>query len=374
MPAARTSLPGVVARFGKLGVFGVGGPQAHTALLRELMVERERWLTAREFQDAVAAMSLLPGPASTQLAIYCARVAGGTLGAIVGGLAFILPGFALIVALAALYLGQPRNAEIRGAAAGAAAVVVVVIAQAGIGFARGIATVRGPALARRVVYAVAAAVVTLAFGPWVLAVLLGSGLVELALRRRDPLLAVAAAISPAKLPALTWVAFKVGALSFGGGLVIIPLMQHDVVGAHHWLSQREFAGAVALGQLTPGPVVLTVAVVGYAASGLGGAALAALVAFLPSFLMVLVGAGRFDRLRSRPGLRAFLDGSGPAAVGAILGAALLLAPQAFQTWWQPVLVALAVVGALARQSSFRLIAGGLAIGVLAALAGLPLPG
>lgn len=374
MPVARTSLPGVLARWGKLGVLGVGGPQAHTALLRELMVDRERWLTAGEFQDAVAATSLLPGPASTQLAIYCARVAGGTLGAIVGGLAFILPGFALIVALAALYLGHPRNAEIRGAAAGAVAVVVVVIAQAGIGFARGFATVRGAALARRVVYAAAAAAVTLAFGPWVLAALLGSGLVELAVRRRDPLIAAAAATVPAKLPALAWVAFKVGALSFGGGLVIIPLMQHDVVGAHHWLSGREFADAVALGQLTPGPVVLTVAVVGYAASGVGGAALAALVAFLPSFLMVLAGAGHFDRLRSRPGPRAFLDGAGPAAVGAILGAAALLAPEAFHTWWQDVLVVFAAVGALAGQSSFRLIAGGLALGLVAALAGLPLPG
>src|SRR5690348_17327416 len=142
-----TDLRGVLARWGRLGVFGVGGPQAHTALLREMMVERERWLSARDFQDAVAATSLLPGPASTQLAIFCARVAAGVPGALVGGLAFILPGFVLILVLAALFLEHGQNGAVRGASAGAAAAVVVVVAVAGIGFARGFADVRGAQLA-----------------------------------------------------------------------------------------------------------------------------------------------------------------------------------------------------------------------------------
>ncbi len=133
----------MLVRWGRLGILGVGGPQAHTALLREMMVERERWLTAREFQDAVAATSLLPGPASTQLAIFCARAVAGVRGAIVGGLAFILPGFVLIVALAALFLEHGQNDAVRGASAGAAAAVVVVVAVAGIGFARGFAEARG---------------------------------------------------------------------------------------------------------------------------------------------------------------------------------------------------------------------------------------
>ena len=107
----------MLVRWGRLGVLGVGGPQAHTALLREMMVEREHWLTPREFQDAVAATSLLPGPASTQLAIFCARVAAGFRGALVGGLAFILPGFVLIVALASLFLEHGRNDAVRGASA-----------------------------------------------------------------------------------------------------------------------------------------------------------------------------------------------------------------------------------------------------------------
>ena len=120
---------------------------------------------------------------------------------------------------------------------------------------------------------------------------------------------------PAAIPALVWVAFKVGALSFGGGFVIIPLMQADAVNHYHWMSSAQFLNAVALGQVTPGPVVLTVSVVGYAAAGVAGALLAALVAFSPSFVFVLGGAGRFQWLRSNDGAKAFLGGAGPAAAG-----------------------------------------------------------
>jgi chromate transporter len=336
------------------------------------MVERERRLTAREFQDAVAATSLLPGPASTQLAIFCARSVAGVLGAVVGGLAFIVPGFVLIVALAALFLDHGRSDAVRGASAGAAAAVVVVVAVAGIGFARGFAGVRGSLLLRSVLYALAACLTTVFVGPWVLAVLLGSGLVELALRLRRPA-AIVWIGGAAQIPALVWTAFKVGGLSFGGGLVIIPLMQHDVVHTHHWLTQGQFSDAVALGQLTPGPVVLTVSVVGYAVSGVAGATLAAVVAFAPSFAMVLAGAPFFDQLRTRPGPRAFLDGAGPAAVGAIFGAAALLAPQAGNEWWQAAVIVVSVAAALLGRSSFTILALGLLLGLGAAAAGLPLP-
>ncbi len=362
-----TDLGGVLRRWGRLGLLGFGGPQAHTALLREMMVQREGWMSADDFQDAVAATSLLPGPASTQLAIYCARVAGGPVGAVVGGLAFIVPGFILIVALSALFLGHSENAVLLSAAAGAVAAAVVVIAAAGVGFARGYASRRGFALARTVAYALAAGIVTLTSGPWVLAVLLGAGVIEVTLRLRSPTAMLAAVTAHASVPGLVWVAFKVGALSFGGGLVIIPLMQHDVVSVHHWLTGKQFADAVALGQLTPGPVVLTVAVVGYAASGVWGAALAATVAFLPSFLFVLLGAGRFEELRHRHGPRAFLDGAGPAAVGAIFGAALLLAPQAFETWWQPIAVVVAAGLLLRGRGSFVALATGLGIGLVAGI-------
>ena len=338
-----------------------------------MMVEREQWLTAREFQDAVAATSLLPGPASTQLAIFCARAVAGVKGAIVGGLAFIVPGFVLIVVLAELFLGHGRNDAVRGASAGAAAAVVVVIVLAGMGFARGLLSDAGGALLlRSFVYALAAALATVFLGPWVLAFLLGSGAVEVALRLRTPapLLWLG---STAKLGSLIWTAFKVGGLSFGGGLVIIPLMQHDVVHANHWLTERQFADAVALGQLTPGPVVLTVSVVGYAVSGVAGAALAAVVAFAPSFAFVLVGAPYFRQLRERKLPRAFLDGAGPAAVGAIFGAAALLAPQGWKEWWQPLVLAVCAIAAMRGRNSFLVLALGLALGLMAAGIELPLP-
>ena len=126
------------------------------------------------------------------------------------------------------------------------------------------------------------------------------------------------------IPALVWVAFKVGALSFGGGFVIIPLMQADAVSHYHWLTASQFLNAVALGQVTPGPVVLTVAVVGYGAAGVGGGLLASLVAFTPAFAFVLIGAGSFQRLRNSERARTFLRGAGPAAAGAILGTAVPL--------------------------------------------------
>src|SRR5258707_11121629 len=117
---------------------------------------------------------------------------------------------------------------------------------------------------------------------------------------RSSLLAASALLASGGLLAVAWVAFKVGALSYGGGFVIIPLMQHDAVGTYHWMTSSQFLGAVALGQLTPGPVVLTVAVVGYAAAGVAGGTLATLVAFVPSFGFVLFGAPRFGKLRSSP--------------------------------------------------------------------------
>ncbi len=132
--------------------------------------------------------------------------------------------------------------------------------------------------------------------------------------------------------ALGWVALKVGALSFGGGFVIIPLMQHDAVTTYHWLTGAQFLNAVALGQVTPGPVVQTVAVVGYAAAGIAGGLFAAVVAFAPSFVFVLSAAPRFDRIRSSRRLQAFLGGAGPAAIGAIAGAAIPLALELSRVW------------------------------------------
>ena len=174
--------------------------------------------------------------------------------------------------------------------------------------------------------------------------------------------------------ALAWVAIKVGALSYGGGFVIIPLMQSDAVNRYHWMTSGQFLNAVALGQVTPGPVVHTVAVVGYAAAGVGGGLLAALIAFSPSFAFVLLGADRFDRLRGNPSVKAFLDGAGPAAIGAILGTAIPLARALAETWQYAVLAVAAVLLLVLRRGVVPtlLLAG--AAGIVIGLAGGPLPG
>ena len=170
----------------------------------------------------------------------------------------------------------------------------------------------------------------------------------------------------AALPALAWTALKVGALSYGGGFVIIPLMQEDAVETYGWMTGAEFANAVAYGQLTPGPVVQTVAIVGWAAAGLGGALLASLVAFAPSFLVIGLTGERFERLRRSGAARAFLDGAGPAAAGAILGAAVPLFDAVEATWQYGVLAGAALLLVLGRQPIWAL-AGGAVAGLLSTL-------
>ncbi|HTU36444.1 MAG TPA: chromate transporter, partial [Acidimicrobiales bacterium] len=173
------------------------------------------------------------------------------------------------------------------------------------------------------------------------------------------------------LGALAWVALKVGALSFGGGFVIIPLMQADAVHHYHWMTNTQFLNGVALGQITPGPVVQTVAVVGYAAASLGGALLAALIAFAPSFAFVLAGGRHFGALRTNRLAQSFLGGAGPAAIGAIAGAAIPLALAIAHLWQVWILIgALVIIVALRRSVVLTLVAAGV-IGALGAALGLP---
>jgi chromate transporter len=374
------ALRDVVAQWGRIGYTGFGGPPAHIALLRELCVDRRRWLTAHEFEDAVAACNLLPGPASTQLAVFCAWRVAGPIGAVMGGAAFILPGLAAILALAVVFLSSPPD-WIRGVGAGAGAAVAAVAVHAGLGLVPE-SWRRSPARLRWVVYAALGGTAAATVGPWLVLVLLGCGAVEVTLQiasRGDRSgvqawpIAAAAATGTGGLLALVWVAFKVGALAYGGGFVIIPLMQADAVDAYHWMTNTEFLNAVALGQVTPGPVTQTVAVVGYAAYGIAGGLLAALVAFAPSFAFVLLGAKRFNALRHNRGMRAFLAGAGPAAIGAIIGVAIPLAFALDEAWQYAVLAAAAVVLLVFRRGVVLtlLLAG--AAGLVAEMAGAPLP-
>lgn len=312
----------ILLGWGRIGVLGFGGPPAHIRMLRELCVERNAWIEPVEFEDAIAACNLLPGPASTQLSIWSAWRVGGRVGGLIGGLAFILPGFVAIVALSMLFLAGHPPRWVVGVGAGAGAAVAAVALHAGWSLVP-TSWARTPSRARWVAYVLLAAGATATIGPWVVLVLLACGGIEWGwsrVRQRS-----ATTISAWTLPALLWTAFKVGALSYGGGFVIIPLMRGDAVDRYGWLTSQRFLDAVALGQITPGPVVHTVGAVGYAAAGIPGALLATIVAFSPSFLFVLLGAPTFDRIRSASGPKAFLAGAGPAAIGAIVGSSIPLA-------------------------------------------------
>jgi chromate transporter len=376
-PLVRVPLLTVLREWGRLGLIGFGGPPAHVVLLRELVVERHGWIDAREFEDANAACQLLPGPGSTQLAIYCGLRVGGLPGALVGGFGFIVPGLLMVLAIAALALGDAPPAWILGVGSGAGAAVVAVVIQAGFGLGR--SSLAGRRDVRAPLYVVAGFAAVVMAGPYVVVVLLGAGLLELAWRRRAhvalhawPVALVVAASGASQLPALAWTALKVGALSYGGGFVTIPLMQEDAVERHDWMSHSEFLNAVAFGQLTPGPVTHTVSLVGWAAAGLLGALVASAIAFAPSFLAILLGGEHFGRLRENKAARAFLDGAGPAAVGAILGAAVPLA-MGLEEWWQLAVLAGAAVLLLLGRAPLWALGGGALAGLVVALAGGPLP-
>jgi chromate transporter len=443
------SLPAVLREWGRIGCVGFGGPPAHIALLRKLCVDKRQWLDTAEFEDAIAGCNLLPGPASTELAIFCAWRVRGRLGALVGGAAFIVPGLIIILALSVLFLASAPPDWIAGAGAGAGSAVAAVAVQAGWSLlvpSWKRASRRSPAgsptegtapeattpdgataedrdttaqdrmvaqrRARWIGYLIAGGAASATIGPWLVLVLFGCGLTELAIRDRarrqpgpgpKPGLAVALAPLLARLPgavlgkasplaraaaagktaagatvggavflSIAWVAFKVGALSFGGGFVIIPLMQADAVG-RHWMTSGQFLNAVALGQVTPGPVVLTVAAVGYAAAGIPGGLLATVVAFTPSFLFILLGARYFQAIRANDRPQAFLDGAGPAAIGAILGSAYLLARTLSQPWQYAILAAAALLLLVARRGVVLTLLSAAAAGLIIVVSGAPLP-
>jgi chromate transporter len=378
--ATRPSALEIAREWGRIGCIGFGGPPTHIALLRNLCVEQRRWLSEAQFERALAATNLLPGPASTQLAIYCAWRLRGTKGALIGGACFILPGLVMILALAALFLSGSPPAWLRGAGLGAGAVVPAVAVGAGIGVALPI-WARGRGRRPRIgAYALAGALAAATTGPWLVLLLLACGALELtwsglAQGRASTHFwpALAALADPGGTGALVWTAFKVGALAFGGGFVIVPLMQADAVDTYHWMTHAQFLNAVALGQITPGPIVQTVAAVGYAAGGVAGGLLAALVAFAPSFAFILFGAAHFERLLRSDRVAAFLAGAAPAAAGAIIGSALPLGLALSETWQVAVLALAAVLLLVLRRAVVPTLLTGGAIGVAAGLLGAPIP-
>jgi chromate transporter len=389
-PAAPVSLWTVLRQWGRLGCIGFGGPPSHIKLLRQLVVDRRGWLDEREFEDAVAVCNLLPGPASTQLTIFCAWRVRGRLGALVGGAAFIVPGLIVILALSVLFVSSSPPLAVLGAGAGAGGAVPAVAVSAAAALV--IPSWRNRrATWRWLLYLAAGLAAAATVGEWLVLVLLACGATELAIRsahREDSggggsgvnggvdkvrgFAAVPVAmtwlVGGGVLASVAWVAFKVGGLSFGGGFVIIPLMQADAVNHYHWMTSAEFLNAVALGQVTPGPVVQTVAVVGYAAAGIAGGLLASAVAFAPSFAFVLFGGPHFEQIRGSQRARAFLDGAGPAAIGAIFGSAITLTRAIGHPWQYLVLAGALVMLFPLRRGVVLTLLGAAAVGAIVALA------
>ena len=297
----RPSLGALARVFGLLGVIGFGGPAVHVSLLRRLVVERHRWLGADEFADMFAACNLIPGPSSTELAVFIAyRLGGGRALALAAGL-FILPAAALMLALAWAYSRFGADAPVAAALHLVRPLVVGLVAWATVDLGRRL-------VRRRRLLVLSAAFALIEVAGWIPA-LLPPGL---GLERLQRLPAVAAAF------------LEIGAISFGSGYVLLPLLRSEFVGGLHWLTDRQLLDAVAFGQVTPGPVFTTATFLGFLFAGVAGALVATAAIFAPGLALVPF-LNRIVKLASRHAwVRWFVDAANAAALGLIAGAAVVL--------------------------------------------------
>jgi chromate transporter len=302
--------------------------------MQDELIDRRHWIERDAFADALGITNLVPGPNSSEMAIHIGYLVAGRLGGLVAGVCFALPAFVMMTALAALYFALGRLGVPADALAGLQAAAVFVIAFA---LWRLRTSVARPLPA---VVAVGAFGFTLGLPRWSAVWVLAGGLVTFAAwswerrtEQRGSVSVVAAltlavvplaVVGTAQLPALVWVFVKTGALLFGGGYVLLPLLEPEVL-ARGWLTKPQFLDGVALGQATPGPIVTTSAFVGYRVSGVLGATVATAAIYLPAFLIVLLASGPFVRsLRSKAGVRAAATGFTAAAFGAIAASAVSL--------------------------------------------------
>ena len=328
--------------FLRLGALGFGGPVALVARMRQDLVDTRAWIAEEDFRDGLALAQVAPGPLAAQLAMYLGWLADGVLGATLVGVAFVLPSLVIVLLLAAGYARAGGLPLIGALFYGVGAAVIAVLARAGFRLAR--STVARDRLLWTVTGVNAVATVVLRRES-VLLVLL-SGLFALAARSaargkdeasspgvsRPLTVGVASMISPlagvaaaTSLPAL-FIFFAVsGLVVFGSGLAIVPFLHGGVVVERHWLTEQQFLDAVAVSLLTPGPVVITVAFIGFLVAGLAGGVVAAAGVFLPAYLVVLLLAPRFGAIRADGRARTFASGVTAAAVGALLGAVVVMA-------------------------------------------------
>jgi chromate transporter len=376
-PPRTARLRELVAVFGTLGVIGFGGPAAHIALMRREVVERRRWLTDQQMVDLVGITNLIPGPNSTEMAMHVGRARGGGIGLVAAGLAFIVPAALIVLALAWAYVTYGSTPEGAALLYGVKPVIVAIVLAALAAFAR--TALAGPL---RIGVAVAAAAL------WLTGVnelvLLAAGAVLVALMRigtRHPWTAAviavpvtgaaAAAATSVNLLTLGAVFLKAGALLYGSGYVLLTFLRGDLVDRLGWLTDSQLLDAVAIGQVTPGPLFTTATFVGYLLAGVPGAVVATVAIFAPAFVFVALVGPVADRIRDRPLTAALLDGVNAAALGLMAAVSLELGLSAVR---DPLTVALLVGAGLAlwsgRVPSVALVVMGAVIGLAASAVGI----
>jgi chromate transporter len=357
--SGRQPVKELVAYFLRLGLLGFGGPVALVGQMERELVAERKWLTKEQMREVIAVCQSLPGPLAIQVGIFISYLKGGQRGAWAGGWAFILPNFLIVAALGALYVHFEGLKPITAVFYGVSPAVIALILHSCYRLAKlgmedavqwGLA-----AICFGVTVWLQAEVAVLFIGAGVFGILYyGTPIRRLrsgtSLVAAVPLAASNTAGSVASTSAvgkLLLFFLKAGALTFGSGLVIVPFLQQGIVKEYGWLNEHDFLVAVAVGMISPGPVVITATFVGYLVSGFWGSLAATVGIFLPSFILVLVAAPLLARHRRNPNVQGFIKGAYAAAIGTILGASVLLGRIAIGDWFK------AAVGLVALVMLFR---------------------
>jgi chromate transporter len=332
----------LVRYFLRLGCLGFGGPVALVGQMERELVDGKKWLTKEQMREAIAICQSLPGPLAIQVGVYVSYLRGGFWGAWAGGWAFILPNFVIVAALGALYVYLGDLQPVTAIFYGVSPAVIALILHSCYRLAK-----LGMEDWLQWVIAAVCLAVTVILQSEVALLFIGAGVVGIlyygslfkrtpaALSLTAPVLAQlvpSTAASGSLLGKLLLVFLKAGSLTFGSGLVIVPFLEQGLVQQFGWLDQRQFLIAVAIGMISPGPVVITATFVGYLVAGFWGSVVSTIGIFLPSFLLVLIAAPLLARHRGNPNVQGFVNGAYAAAIGTILGACILLGRIAIGDW------------------------------------------
>jgi chromate transporter len=331
--------------FLRLGAFGFGGPIALAGYMQRDLVDSRQWVSKEDYLEGLAFSQLSPGPLAAQLAMYLGWLRAGPLGATLVGIAFILPSFVMVLALAALYVHFGQLRWIQGAFYGIGASVIAIIARSAIKLIR---TTVGKDWLLWAIFVTLALTTAWTESEIVWLFILCGGIAlmikapphlsptsasMLAFSGVGELLTGIHGVATLGTVGLLFVFFlKAGAFVFGSGLAIVPFLYGGAVATFHWLTERQFVDAVAVAMITPGPVVITAAFIGYLVAGFVGATLAALAVFAPPYVIVILGAPYYRRFAQNRQVKAFVQGVTAAAVGAIAGAAFILARRSIVDW------------------------------------------